>query len=152
MQLHNQLIMSILGSSSHHTPLTPPPDAPGKVKPTRKRRRALPYQSVDPNDPSSLRSSRLKKWTVGIGRAERERVKSLAETASRRKVEPRREVDEIVRERGVALVPEGKECLVSRSLEAFIPCETAQCAKLKDQRPRASSALHAMRDKVVQRT
>lgn len=99
----------------HHAPPTPPPDGPGRGKPPRKRRRTLPDQGngadeseVD-DDNGTLRSARLKRWTIGLGKRERERVKQL-EMIARGKVErkPRKEVDEIARERGVLLLPEGR--------------------------------------------
>lgn len=115
MQLHNSLIISVLASSSHRRPPTPPPSDSGKGKHSRKRRRTLPYQGDDDDDMDSLRSSRLKRWAVGMGRKERERVQSLAtvndgteSTDGSERRRPRKELDEIARERGVMLVPEGR--------------------------------------------
>ncbi|KAH8116260.1 transcriptional regulator of RNA polII, SAGA, subunit-domain-containing protein [Phellopilus nigrolimitatus] len=109
VQLHNSLIISVLGSSLHHTPLTPPPDAPGK--PPRKRRRTLPYPGAEADgDAAALRSSRLKRWTVGMGRRERERVKAFEAASAVGSRHGRKSVvDEIARERGVELVPEGND-------------------------------------------
>ncbi|EJD07386.1 uncharacterized protein FOMMEDRAFT_164367 [Fomitiporia mediterranea MF3/22] len=106
VQLHNSLIISVLGSSLHHAPPTPPPDVPGK--PPRKRRRTA--ANADADDASaSAHSTRLKMWAVGMGRRERERVKAL-DTGARAGVKrPRHELDEIVQERGVQLLPEGKD-------------------------------------------
>ena len=104
MQLHNALIISICDPSTHLvTALTPPPDVP--KGPPRKRRRLLPYQGPDPDEPITLRSSRLKRWAVGIGCRERDRIRNLKPVASsKRKARP--EVDEIANERGVQLLPE----------------------------------------------
>ncbi|KAI0060968.1 hypothetical protein BV25DRAFT_816944 [Artomyces pyxidatus] len=105
VQLHNALIISIFDPSAHLAALTPPPDAP--KGPPRKRRRLLPYQGPDPNEPLTLRSSRLKQWTLGLGRRERERVRTFNPTAlSDRKPQPRPHEDEITAERGVRLLPE----------------------------------------------
>lgn len=60
--------------------------------------------------------SRLRRWALGMGRKERERIQNLANLPGdgveivngheRRK--PRPELDEIARERGVISIPEGK--------------------------------------------
>lgn len=84
--------------------LTPPPDPP--KGPPRKRRRLLPYQGPDPDEPLTLRSSRLKRWVVGIGRRERDRIRNLKPVALSVKPKPRPEVDEIANERGVRLLQE----------------------------------------------
>ncbi|KAI0048116.1 hypothetical protein FA95DRAFT_1491478 [Auriscalpium vulgare] len=105
VQLHNALIISIFDPSAHRAALTPPPDAP--KGPPRKKRRLLPYQGPDPDEPVTLRSTRLKQWTMGIGRRERERVRNFRPAAlSERKLQPRLDQDEISRERGVQLLPE----------------------------------------------
>ncbi|KAI5124209.1 hypothetical protein M0805_005059 [Coniferiporia weirii] len=104
VQLHNSLIISVLGSSLHHAPPTPPPDAPGK--PPRKRRRTLPDSDTDA---ATVRSTRLKMWVVGMGRKERERAKALEATARGAERHTGPEVDEIARERGVRLLPEGRD-------------------------------------------
>ena len=63
---------------------------------------------VKDNELASGTSTRLKMWTVGAGKKERERVKAL-EAASRAGVPVnRRMLDEIAQERGVRLLPEGK--------------------------------------------
>ena len=124
MQLHNSLIVSIFDPSTHLVAaLTPPPDVP--KGPPRKRRRLLPYQGPDPDEPITLRSSRLKRWAVGIGRRERDRIRNLKPVALATKRPPRPEVDEIANERGVRLLSERggagvsllfpeKQCLISR--------------------------------------
>jgi len=105
VQLHNALIISICDPSTHLvTALTPPPDVP--KGPPRKRRRLLPYQGPDPDEPVTLRSSRLKRWAVGIGSRERERIRNLKPAAPPPKRKARPEVDEIANERGVQLLTE----------------------------------------------
>jgi hypothetical protein len=113
VQLHNALIVSIFDPSTHLVAaLTPPPDVP--KGPPRKRRRLLPYQGPDPDEPITLRSSRLKRWAVGIGRRERDRIRNLKPVALSSKRVPRPEVDEISNERGVRLLSErGGECFVN---------------------------------------
>ncbi|KZT27821.1 hypothetical protein NEOLEDRAFT_63760 [Neolentinus lepideus HHB14362 ss-1] len=106
VQLHNALIISLFDTTTHgQTPPTPPPEVP--KAPPRKRRRTLPYQGPDSAD--TLRSSRLKKWTIGLGRRERERLHSLESVALSSERRPRREKDEIAKERGVILLPERGE-------------------------------------------
>jgi hypothetical protein len=114
VQLHNALIISIFDPSTHMVAaLTPPPDVP--KGPPRKRRRLLPYQGPDPDEPITLRSSRLKRWAVGIGRRERDRIRNLKPVAMSSKQKPRPEVDEIANERGVRLLQErGGTCISSR--------------------------------------
>ena len=104
MTLHNSLIVSLFDTSAHLAPPTPPPDVP--KQPPRKRRRTLPYQGPGNYDPATLRSLRIKKWTIGLGKRERERIRSLEPYAAQ--VEPQLEEwkDEIVAERGVKLLPE----------------------------------------------
>ena len=127
MQLHNALIISIFDPSTHLVAaLTPPPDVP--KGPPRKRRRLLPYQGPDPNEPITLRSSRLKRWAVGIGRRERDRIRSLKPVALSSKRKTRPEVDEIANERGVQLLPERGGACVSRNpremmFSCFLPVE-----------------------------
>ena len=118
MNLHNALIISIIGSSSHHAPPTPPPDGPGKAKPARKRRRMLPYQGVGTvEDQTTLRSPRLKRWIIGMGRKDRDRLRAMVKVQLENGINgengaahivPRLYNDEISSERGVVLLPEGK--------------------------------------------
>ncbi|KAH9975930.1 transcriptional regulator of RNA polII, SAGA, subunit-domain-containing protein [Lactifluus volemus] len=113
VQLHNALIISIFDPSTHHVvALTPPPDIP--KGPPRKRRRLLPYQGPDPNEPLTLRSARLKRWAVGLGRWERDRIRNLKPVALSAKRKPRPEVDEIANERGVQQLQERGESSGSR--------------------------------------
>ncbi|KAF8449062.1 transcriptional regulator of RNA polII, SAGA, subunit-domain-containing protein [Boletus edulis BED1] len=81
----------------HRRPPTPPPDVP--KQPPRKRRRILPYQGPDDVD-GTLRSNRLKRWTVSLGRRERDRLSALERSR------PRKDTDEIARDKGVVLLPE----------------------------------------------
>lgn len=107
VQLHNVLIVSLFDASAHQRPLTPPPDLPRL--PPRKRRRILPYQGLEfPDDGDGLRSSRLKRWVVSMGRRERDRLRNLQGVipAAMDGMKLRRERDEIARERGVVLLPE----------------------------------------------
>ncbi|THU99157.1 hypothetical protein K435DRAFT_941039 [Dendrothele bispora CBS 962.96] len=105
IQLHNALIISLFDARSHKRPITPPPDLP--KPPPRKRRRTLPYQGPDMSDEDmTLRSSRLKRWTVSLGKHERERIRTLPE------VPPPNDpinTDEIARERGVVLLRENAD-------------------------------------------
>ena len=105
VQLHNSLVISLFDITSHLKPQPPAPPPPPKPAP-RKRRRTLPYQSLDGSDQNTLRSARLKKWTLSIGRRERERVKAY-EDGTPSVPRPLRDFqDEISQERGVVLVPE----------------------------------------------
>jgi hypothetical protein len=55
----------------------------------------------------TLRSAKLKRWTVSVGKRERERIRMLQNLPP--PVEPprpRKDTDEIARERGVVLLPE----------------------------------------------
>ena len=101
--LHNSLIVSFFDTSAHLAPPTPPPEAP--KPPTRKRKRTLPYQGPD-DDTATLRSSRLKQWTIGMGRKEREKFRHLGSAALTSERRPLRDRDEIAAERGVVLLPE----------------------------------------------
>ncbi|KAH9839856.1 transcriptional regulator of RNA polII, SAGA, subunit-domain-containing protein [Rhodofomes roseus] len=112
LQLHNSLIVSLFDTSAHLAPPTPPPDLP--KLPARKRRRTLPYQGADSNDTGTLRSDRLKRWTVGMGRRERERVRQFKHLAVPLESRPQPFKDEIAAERGVQLLPERGEPAGSR--------------------------------------
>ncbi|KAJ2927819.1 hypothetical protein H1R20_g9277, partial [Candolleomyces eurysporus] len=96
LQIHNALIISLFDataaykrnaavaaatSQSHDTTATPPPPTVPKA-PLRKRKRTLlPYQGPDVSeDERSLRSMRLKKWVLAMGRKERDRLKNLPNT------------------------------------------------------------------------
>ncbi|KAF9221355.1 hypothetical protein BS17DRAFT_711643 [Gyrodon lividus] len=103
VQLHNSLIISLFDFTVHRRPPTPPPDIP--KQPPRKRRRLLPYQGPDDTD-GTLRSNRLKRWTVSLGRRERERIRNLQSQSSMECQRPRKDTDEIARDRGVVLLQE----------------------------------------------
>jgi hypothetical protein len=102
VQLHNSLIISLFDFTVHRRPPTPPPDV--AKPPPRKRRRTLPYQGPDDRD-DTLRSSRLKRWTVSMGRRERDRIRTLQNNPTERP-RPRKETDEIACDRGVVLLNE----------------------------------------------
>ncbi|GJE90977.1 transcriptional regulator of RNA polII, SAGA, subunit-domain-containing protein [Phanerochaete sordida] len=108
LQLHNSFIVSLLDPSAHLAPPTPPPDAP-KPSP-RKRRRTLPYQGDDEDAESgTLRSTRLKRWTIGMGKRERDRLRNLDAVALSSERRPRKDLDEVAADRGVVLLPERGE-------------------------------------------
>ncbi|KIP10044.1 hypothetical protein PHLGIDRAFT_125872 [Phlebiopsis gigantea 11061_1 CR5-6] len=107
LQLHNSFIVSLLDPSAHLAPPTPPPDAP--KSPSRKRRRTLPYQGEDDADAVSLRSERLKRWTIGMGKRERDRLRSLDAVALSTERSPRKDRDEIAADRGVVVLHERGE-------------------------------------------
>ncbi|KAN0088508.1 Transcriptional regulator of RNA polII, SAGA, subunit domain containing protein [Tylopilus felleus] len=112
VQLHNSLIISLFDFTVHRRPPTPPPDVP--KQPPRKRRRVLPYQGPDDTD-GTLRSNRLKRWTVSLGRRERDRVRNISSQLSGlERPRPRKDMDEIARDRGVVLLPERGEPAGSR--------------------------------------
>jgi hypothetical protein len=104
VQLHNALIVSIFDTSRKKVLAKPVVDAP--KKPPRKRRRLLPYQGPDEADAASLTSERLKKWTVGLGKRERERVQALEAGFGPPLEWPQPKQDEIARERGVVRLSE----------------------------------------------
>jgi len=103
VQLHNALIISLFDATTHKRP--PSPTAVPRPKPPpRKRRRVLPYQGpAEDLDALSLRSARLKRWALSIGKRERERLKSFQATP----LDTRPLLsDEISAERGVTLLNE----------------------------------------------
>jgi len=109
VQIHNALVISLFDATATlKRPPTPPPPSMPKPPPAKRRRTLLPYQGPDvPEDERSIRATRLKRWTLSMGRRERERLKSLQNTPS--PVEPsrpRRDMDEIACERGVELLQE----------------------------------------------
>ncbi|KAJ7583433.1 transcriptional regulator of RNA polII, SAGA, subunit-domain-containing protein [Mycena floridula] len=100
-QLHNALVISLFDARSFKRPPTPPVEVP--KPPPRKRRRVLPYQGPDvPDEALGLRSSKIKRWVVSLGKNERERVRNLRALP----IAPRRDLDEISSERGVTLLSE----------------------------------------------
>ncbi|KAF8638947.1 hypothetical protein AX16_010421 [Volvariella volvacea WC 439] len=117
VQLHNALIISLFDATAvHKRPVTPPPPPAPKAPPRKRRRILLPYQGHGtPDSALTLRSSRLKRWTLAMGKRERERIQSLNSVLSPiDPPRPRPETDEIARERGVALLPERGEAPGSR--------------------------------------
>ncbi|KAJ7349097.1 transcriptional regulator of RNA polII, SAGA, subunit-domain-containing protein [Mycena albidolilacea] len=103
VQLHNALIISLFDATTHKRP--PSPTAvPRPRPPPRKRRRVLPYQGPGEDlDALSLRSARLKRWALSVGKRERERLKSFQPSP----LDARPLLgDEISAERGVTLLPE----------------------------------------------
>ena len=88
-----------------------PPVTLLKAPLTKRRRLLLPYQGPDLSDDSrSIRSTRIKRWTLSMGRRERERIKSLhvqqnAPSASDH-LRIKTNTDEISSERGVELLNE----------------------------------------------
>jgi hypothetical protein len=96
-------VVSLFDTSNNITP--PQTQDERVVKPPRKKRRLLPYQGPE-DDVTSLRSERLKHWTVGMGKRERERVQALAmgmRPADAWMVPPQ---DEVLQDRGVVLLSE----------------------------------------------
>ncbi|KIY70309.1 hypothetical protein CYLTODRAFT_347955 [Cylindrobasidium torrendii FP15055 ss-10] len=102
LQLHNALIISIFDARSFRRPATPPPEV-AKPNP-RKRRRTLPYQGPDDHS-RSIRSERLKRWTMTMGKHERHRIAGLRSMEP----QPRLDLNEIAMDRGVSLLPERGE-------------------------------------------
>lgn len=112
VQLHNALIVTLFDTSAHLAPVAaPPPDVPRP--PPRKRRRTLPYQGPDPDEMTTLRSERLKKWAVGLGPRERDRIRALETVAASESPQAKPYTDEIAAERGVQLLLERGGKLVS---------------------------------------
>ncbi|KAJ7221706.1 transcriptional regulator of RNA polII, SAGA, subunit-domain-containing protein [Mycena pura] len=106
VQLHNALIISLFDATTHKRPPSPT-ELPRSKPPTRKRRRVLPYQGpAEDVDALSLRSARLKRWTLSIGKRERDRLKSFQ--AAPLDARPLMN-DEVSAERGVVLLPERGE-------------------------------------------
>ncbi|KAJ2919492.1 hypothetical protein MD484_g924, partial [Candolleomyces efflorescens] len=97
LQIHNALIISLFDATaaykrsaaaaaavpqSHDATATPTPPSIPKA-PLRKRKRTLlPYQGPDVSeDDRSLKSMRLKKWVLAMGKKERDRLKTLPNSA-----------------------------------------------------------------------
>ena len=97
IQLHNALIISLFDATTHRQapPPIPPPVLQPK-QPPQKRRRV-----DDPNNP--LRSTRLKHWTLGVGKRERDRIRTLESTEPPFTQQP---TEEISMERGLVLLAE----------------------------------------------
>jgi hypothetical protein len=89
-------------------PPSPPPPSLPKPPPTKRRRTLLPYQGPTVSDEGrAIRSARLKRWALTMGRKERERLKMLQTLPPViDPPRPRRDMDEIACERGVELLSE----------------------------------------------
>lgn len=89
-------------------PPSPPPPSLPRPPPTKRRRTLLPYQGPNFFDEDrSIRSTRLKRWALTMGRKERERLKTLQNLPPvMDPPRPRRDMDEIACERGVELLAE----------------------------------------------
>ncbi|KAF8909414.1 transcriptional regulator of RNA polII, SAGA, subunit-domain-containing protein [Gymnopilus junonius] len=106
LQIHNALIISLFDATATlKRPPTPPPPSLPKPPPAKRRRTLLPYQGPNvPDDARAIRSARIKRWALSMGRRERERLRALpAPTDPPR---PRKETDEVACERGLELLPE----------------------------------------------
>ncbi|KAF8636401.1 hypothetical protein AX17_003583 [Amanita inopinata Kibby_2008] len=109
IQLHNALIISLFDATAVlKRPLTPPPPAAPKPPPRKRRRLLLPYQGPQtPEEARTLRSTRIKRWALLMGKRERDRILTLQNLqAFIEPPRPRAELDEIERERGVVLLSE----------------------------------------------
>lgn len=109
IQLHNALIISLFDATAVlKRPLTPPEPTVPKVPPRKRRRVLLPYQGPQtPDEARTLRSARIKRWSLLMGKRERDRIAAIQNIQP--PVEPPRprpETDEIERERGVVLLSE----------------------------------------------
>lgn len=103
VQLHNALLMSMIVVSR----LDPSQDANGassSTHPSRKRRRMLPHQDPPP---------KLRKWVVGLRKAERDRVRGITSAA------PPLMGDEARLEKPITLRSEGK----SKSNYILVPSQ-----------------------------
>jgi hypothetical protein len=84
-QLHNALIISLFDTSHRRLP--------------RKCRRTLPYQGpITPDE--ALRSAKLKRWTVSVGKRGHEHIRMLQNVPPLMELpRPRKDTDEVARER-----------------------------------------------------
>lgn len=117
MQLHNALIISLFDATATlKRPPTPPPPSLPKPPPLKRRRTLLPYQGPDVSeDLRSIRSTRMKRWALSMGKRERDRVKVLQDAPPPLDPpRPRKEIDEIANERGIELLAERGETPGSR--------------------------------------
>lgn len=107
VQLHNALIISLFDATAvHKRPPTPPQPTQPKQPPRKRRRTLLPYQGPGtPEDARTLRSARLKRWALTVGKRERERIHTLG-SASPPSDLPKKDADETAQERGVILLSE----------------------------------------------
>ncbi|KAJ3567351.1 hypothetical protein NP233_g6420 [Leucocoprinus birnbaumii] len=108
VQLHNALIISLFDATAVlKRPQTPPPPPAPKAPPRKRRRVLLPYQGTGtPDESRTFKSTRVKRWALGVGRKERDRVRNMNIGSPLEAMRPKKESDEIARERGVVLLPE----------------------------------------------
>ncbi|KAF8631883.1 hypothetical protein AX15_002148 [Amanita polypyramis BW_CC] len=109
IQLHNALVISLFDATAAlKRPLTPPAPAAPKPPPRKRRRLLLPYQGPQTQEEArTLRSTRMKRWALLMGKRERDRIQSMQSLPpSLDPPRPRPELDEIERERGVVLLSE----------------------------------------------
>ncbi|KAF8737748.1 hypothetical protein AX14_012320 [Amanita brunnescens Koide BX004] len=109
IQLHNALVISLFDATAVlKRPLTPPAPAAPKPPPRKRRRQLLPYQGPQtPEDARTLRSTRMKRWSLLMGKRERDRIVAIQHLPPVvDPPRPRPELDEIERERGVVLLSE----------------------------------------------
>jgi len=111
LQLHNALIISLFDATATLKRPPTPPATHSKLPLTKRRRLLLPYQGPDLSDESrSIRSTRIKRWTLSMGRRERERLKGLhaqqSAPSAAEHLRPKTNTDEISTERGVELLNE----------------------------------------------
>ncbi|KXN86636.1 hypothetical protein AN958_09940 [Leucoagaricus sp. SymC.cos] len=109
VQLHNALIISLFDATAVlKRPQTPPPLPAPKAPPRKRRRILLPYQGLGMSDDSrTFKSTRIKRWALAMGRKERDRIRNLNTSLPQQDaLWPKKESDEIARERGVILLPE----------------------------------------------
>ena len=112
MQLHNALLMSMIVASR----LDPSKDSSGggsSSHSSRKRRRHLPHQDPPP---------KLRKWVVGLRKAERDRVRGIVSTsaaAGAAGAATPTVPDEMRLERPIMLRKEGRSMLSVAHLDMF---------------------------------
>lgn len=109
VQLHNAMIISLFDATATlKRPPSPPPPTLTKRPPTKRRRTLLPYQGPNFSDQDrTIRSARMKRWALTLGRKERERLKTMQNLPSGvDPPRPRKDMDEIACERGVELLTE----------------------------------------------
>lgn len=107
VQLHNALIISLFDATAVLKRPQSPPSLPVPKAPLRKRRRVLlPYQGTT-DETRTFNSMRIKRWALSIGHKERDRVRNINSAVSQQDAaRPRKERDEIARERGVVCLSE----------------------------------------------
>lgn len=130
VQLHNALIISLFDATATlKRPPSPPPLSNPKPPPTKRRRTLLPYQGPGvPDEQRAIRSLRLKRWALTMGKKERERLKVLQNASPiMEPPRPRRDMDEIASERGVELLPERGGMFVFQDIWTQYHIYVAKC-------------------------